>query len=207
MSVPITVIAAGLYSKTAIPERDYPWAGMVLAGYGTEPTQAIIEARGKFATNVYDPNDFPFGHNPEVHIGPFLKEDKISLMMGSEGTCDPALRELCWKQNTPFFLDEVINMGSVWQARSEELKADVTIPVLYAMGTQEWLWKHTKAHVDDFTKGFINAPRIEGALITGAPHAIEWSRVGAGWWTRVFGWAAEVTAGLEIAKLGLKDYE
>ena len=207
MSVPITIIAAGLYARQQRPaEHGYPWAGMVITGFGDEQTMTVQKASAAMATVQHNPEDIPFGTDPALHIGPFPKNEKIALMLGPEGCCDPELYELCWRQNTPFFLGEVIDMSGVWVQSREAHKAAVNIPVLYGMGELEWIWKSDRTHVDTFTKGFVNAPRVEGATIDGAPHAVEWSRVGPAWWLRVFGWAGEVAVSKAMEEMNLPLY-
>ncbi|KAK4495576.1 hypothetical protein PRZ48_012844 [Zasmidium cellare] len=207
MAVAVTVIAAGLYSETAVEERLYPWAGMVGFGLGEEPTQTMMRGNERLGNAKWDPSELPLGNEEGVHIGPFLKEDKIALMLGPEGVCEEGLRELVWKQNTPFPLSEVVDLNGVWQERKEEFKAKVEIPVLYGIGTMEWLWKSEERHLEMFTKGFVKAPRVEGAVVKGAPHAIEWSPMAAGWWLRVFGWATEVAASREVESWDVKGFE
>ncbi|KAF2167763.1 hypothetical protein M409DRAFT_21914 [Zasmidium cellare ATCC 36951] len=207
MAVATTIIAAGYYSQTAVEARKYPWAGMVGFGLGEEPTAAMLRGSERLGSVKWKEGELPLGQEEDVHIGPFGKEDKLALMLGPEGCCGEELRELCWRQNTPFLLNEVVDLNGVWRERKEVFKGRVEIPVLYGVGTMEWLWKHEGRHVEMFTRGFVKAPRVEGAVISGAPHAIEWSPMAGGWWLRVFGWAAEVTASREVEGWGLEEFE
>lgn len=207
MAGPVTVIAAGYYSQTPPEERTYPWAGMVISGIGEEPLQTSLDATKKMLAPEWTPTDLPLGHEEGVHFGPFTKEDKIALMLGPPGCCDDSLGDLCWTQNTPFLLAEIVSLNGVWKERKNPFKALVEIPVLYGIGTMEWLWKYERRHVEMFTGGFVKAPRVEGAVIRGAPHAVEWSPLAGGWWLRVMGWAVEVSTSLGVEGRGVREYE
>lgn len=173
---------------------------------GEEPTATQVRAKESMVDVQWDASELPFGHEVGVHFGPFPKDDKLALMLGPKGCCEDGLRELCWRQNGPFLLAEVVDLNGIWKERKEDFKAQVEIPILYGMGTMDWLWKHENVHLEIFTRGFAKAPRVEGAIIAGSPHAIEWSPMAGGWWLRVFGWAAEVTASRNMEVLGLKEF-
>jgi len=65
----------------------------------------------------------------------------------------------------------------------------------------------SKRNVDAFLKDFTNAPRVEGAVIQGAPHAIDLGRTSRGWWIRCFGFAIEVAEGLIVGEWKDKPYQ
>ena len=195
MCVPPTIIASGLYSKQdSGPTAGYIWAGMILSGFAEIRTQHSNDRTGELATNKYDPSQLPFSQNARIHFPPYYQKDKEELMLGPPGLCDPELPPLIWKQNTPIFMQEFMDMVGMWPNAKQTYKAAVRMPILYGLGEYDWIWQGTKENVDLFCNEFTASPRVEGALVHGAPHAIELSRVRRGWWTRVFGWAIEVAA-------------
>ena len=53
----------------------------------------------------------------------------------------------------------------------------------------------------------MKAPRVEGAIIEGAPHAHDYGRTSRGWWIRCFGWAIEVAEGMLVREWENKPYK
>jgi hypothetical protein len=199
-SVMSTIIAASLYSK-ATPMRAVPyvWTGMVLSGFGIMPNEHFVSVSQNLATIEYAPGQLPPGQDFRIHSRPYLEEDKKALMLGVNGVSDPQLGPLVWAQTTGLLKGEVTDLFSLWP--SDKMKgymAGVEIPVLCGMGDQNWIWRGTREDVDALCARFTSSPRVEGAVVKNAPHAIELSKVGRGWWIRVFGWAVEVAAGEEV---------
>ena len=194
MSVPATIIAAALYSKDPAA-TGYVWAGMVLSGLGETENQHFREVTSKLAANEYQESQLPFGQDSSIHVPPYYQHNKEELMLGPPGLTSPELRPLIWKQNTPFHIQEVMDLAGTWPIGRPAYQQGVKIPVLYGLGEYEWIWKASREKVDLFCGEFSSAPRVEGACVEGAPHAIELSEAGRGWWIRVFGWAIEVAVG------------
>lgn len=196
MSVPATIIAASLYSAQPSAERSYVWAGMTLSAFAEHRTEHCETVNSALQTDPHrEPHELPLGQDGRIHIPPFKPEDQMDLMLGPKGLSDDALRPLVWKQNTPFLTEEVMGMVVFWPTAKQRYKAGVKIPVLCALGEYDFVWRGTREEVEAFASGFVNAPRLEGARVEGGAHALELSRVAAGWWLRVFGWAVEVAAG------------
>ena len=204
MAVIPTIIAAGSYSENP-KARTYPWAGTVLSGIGEVPTETLLKHHREDTLFQYE--DLPYGHDSKIHAGPFTKANKIALMLGPPGSVEEGLDEILWKQNAPFIQGELVDLLGMWIAKKEWYKARVRMPVLYALGTMDWLGQSKHEHLELFNKDFVNAPRVEGAIIENAPHAIEWSPMAAGWWLRVFGWAAEVTTTEDMNERNLQRYD
>lgn len=194
MSVPGTIIAAGLYGAEV--NTNYVWAGCILTGHGVEPTQTRL---ANSAVNPEDkhpaPEDIPLGQDDTIHLQPFRGATKLDLMLGPEGLADATLRPLVKKQTTPFLIGEIMGMVA-WPDVDAEYMAKVTIPVLYALGSHDWVWKAERRTADAFASKFVNSKRVEGAMINGAGHTLELSPVSRGWWARACGWALEVTESL-----------
>ncbi|KAK3048969.1 hypothetical protein LTR09_009623 [Extremus antarcticus] len=194
MAVPPTIIASGLYSASR-PSEGYVWAGMVLSGFAEVNNNTFLSVSGNLATNEYTPDQLPYGQDSKIHTPPYLERDKQELMLGPPGLCDNDLRPLIWKQQTPLLQQEVFDMFGIWIQEKARYKAAVKIPVLNGLGEFDYIWNGTKENADSFCSDFTSCPRLESAVVEGAPHAIELSRAGGGWWMRVFGWAIEVGIG------------
>lgn len=194
MAVPGTIIAAGHYSAEAKPS--YTWAGIILTGFGVEPTQTRLTNSGGNPEDKHPaPEDIPLAQDDAIHLQPFQGRTKLDLMLGPEGLADEKLRPLVKKQTNPFLIGEIMGMMA-WPDKDVEYKAKLKIPVLYAIGSHDWVWKAERRTVDAFTSGFTSSERVEGAMIKGAGHALELSPVSRGWWARACGWAVEVTESL-----------
>ena len=208
MSVPMTIIAATLYSSAQQSERDagYTWAGMILSGLAIENTQTFFSGIRNNATAEYDASQLPADQDSSIHAPPFHQQDKEDLMLGPPGLCEDFLRPLIWQQNTGLLIEEVSNLAGTWPKSAKDYKARVKIPVLYGLGQYEWIWQGTKSNANSFCAEFSAAPRVEGGVVEGGSHAIDLSPVGRGWRIRCFGWAIEVDAGLKVKEKDLAPF-
>ena len=206
MAVPSTIIAASHYSSSSIPPP-YKWAGACLYGYSETPTQIVQSCQQRSAA-LGDSLPIPFNFDPAIHIPPFTPNDRIELMAGPAQVHSKDIEDALLRQQTPFHLGEIANMMGEWAAQKGRYTAGVKIPVLYALGEYDYIWVGDRPNVDAFCEGFVNAERVEGALIRGAPHAIELAAGGVGdaWMRRVFAWGVEVAAGEERKGLGVERY-
>lgn len=203
MSVPATVIAAGMYASQSSKTVPYIWSGMILSGFGVEATQTRTEVSAKRATDDLPPNPLPPGQDSSIHAPPFSFGDKQDLMLGPEGLGDPVLRPLISQQTTPFLLGEIMDMATIWPHKAAGYQSAVRLRVLYGLGSHDWVWRANTRAVNEFLQGFTSSERVEGAVVQGASHAIELSPVSTGWWMRCCGWAIEVTESLEVQKRGI----
>ncbi|KAK0954051.1 hypothetical protein LTR91_023515 [Friedmanniomyces endolithicus] len=194
MAVPIIIIAISSYSAQAPRDRKFKWAGAILYGYAEVHTKHSSSAIGRDMSDPHrEPNEIPPGQDARIHIPPMKPDTMADLMCGPEGVVpDNKVRGLVKHAIQPFLTAEVTEMGAWWPQHASKYKAGVEIPILYALGEYDWVWQGSKRNVDAFCKGFVNAPRIEGAVVAGAPHAIHLGRTGGGWWVRCFGFAIEV---------------
>ena len=51
-----------------------------------------------------------------------------------------------------------------------------TVPVLWDLGEHDRQWETSEEHVAELRGAFERCARLDGALVQGAPHLIEWSR-------------------------------
>jgi pimeloyl-ACP methyl ester carboxylesterase len=193
MAVPQVVISSAHLSdqhSSIVPT--YPLAGIILSGYGCR----FHPERNAFLT-LLPVEDYPLMINYPVDV-------KSELMLGVRdlALCDDSMYSMIESQNVPMTREELVS-GIGWFPQPEVMReycAKVTVPVLYGLGQDDFLWHGSMEHVDEFKKLFPNSPSFEGSLVRGAPHAIEWSKAGQGWYVKCFGWAAQVVAEFELKK-------
>lgn len=181
MGVPGSIVAAALWSREISPK--YPLRGLILSGFGVETfwtDQAAL--RGSPDNTMSSKLTFPIA----------VKET-LMLSDASLRCAEPEVRSLVGLQTVPMQRDELIDMASMWPNYWRTYAESVGVPILYAVGEHDWLWKGTKELVNEFGSCFPKCPRFEGGVVQGAPHALEWSSVSSGWYARCFGWAMEVT--------------
>ena len=58
--------------------------------------------------------------------------------------------------------------------------------------------KVSEQHVRNFAAAFKKSPRVESGIVLGAPHSMELSRFGQGWYARAFGFAVECAVGKDL---------
>ncbi|CAJ2504483.1 Uu.00g118770.m01.CDS01 [Anthostomella pinea] len=198
LGTPMTILTASLYSAQASPEKgEYKWAGLIDSGWAEANTQRFYSTFGQEPTR--DPDDIPLSHDPSIHAQPIRKEDKADIMLGPKGMePDPSLRELLASGSTPVLMEESMAMATWWPQNKAKAQAGVKIPVLCALPEYDWAWQGSRRNIDAFCKGFVNAPRVEGACVEGTGHTIDLGPCRDGWWIRCYGWALEVAAGLAV---------
>jgi pimeloyl-ACP methyl ester carboxylesterase len=191
MAVPQVVISsAHLSDQHSSTAPTYPLAGIILSGYGCR----FHPERNAFLT-LLPVEDYPLMIHYPVDV-------KSELMLGVRdlGLCDDSMYSMIESQNVPMTREELVS-GIGWFPQPEVMReycAKVTVPVLYGLGQDDFLWHGSMEHVDEFKKLFPNSPSFEGSLVRGALHAIEWSKAGQGWYVKCFGWAAQVVAEFEL---------
>jgi pimeloyl-ACP methyl ester carboxylesterase len=191
MAVPQVIIASALRSdQQSSVAFTYPLAGVILSGYGCR----FHPARKAFL-KILPVEEYP----------PFINypvDSKSELMLSAQdlALCDESMYSMIESQNVPMTREELVS-GIGWFQEPEVIQeycGKVTMPVLYGLGEHDFLWEGSMEHVDDFRKLFPNNPSFEGSLVKGAPHAIEWSKIGQGWYLKCFGWAAQVVADFDL---------
>ena len=180
-------VAGGLYARDTSP--GYPLAGLILSGLGT---RFVVHADAPSS----DPNTAP---PAKIYFPPAMKKD---LMFSEEKwlCVDPTLAPLLEAQSTYMLLEEHVDLMTRWSTYRNIYSEDVNVPVLYALGERDWLWEASKETIAEFAALFPNCPRFDGSLVLDAPHALEWSEVGQGWYARCFGFAVEVCVSQGIRK-------
>ena len=175
MGVPGSIVAASLHADEPAGSKSYPLAGLVLSGFGTMGTDNRAPMRG--TTDL----DWP-------------KEVKDPVMLGpvESGMSDPAIYEQTEVLGTTMTLAELAGAGpDTWFAHWKEYAAKIKVPGLVDMAEHDHKWKGTAEDGQDFLGEFAGSKRREGGVVLGAPHCMELSYAGKGWYARIFGFAME----------------
>jgi hypothetical protein len=193
MAVLSSIVMGGLYARD--PSPGYPLAGLIISGSGTRPIfheQApFIDGAPSIASNIEPP--------AKVYFPPTVKRDLVFGL--SQHSCvDPALVPLLEIQSTYMLREELIDLRTRWSGYRASYTKDIDVPVLYALGERDWLFEASKETVAEFAALFPKCPRFDASLVLDAPHALEWSRMGQGWYARCFGFAVEVCASYGVRK-------
>ncbi|TKA76319.1 hypothetical protein B0A55_04201 [Friedmanniomyces simplex] len=200
MAVPIIIIAASNYSSQSPAERKYKWAGAILYGYAEVHTKHCLDTIGRDMSDPHrEPHEIPPGQDEKIHTPPLKPPTMVDLMCGPAGLePDTKLRDLVKKAFQPFLAAEATEMDGWWPQHAAKYKAGVKLPILYALAEYDWVWQGNQRNVEAFCRGFVHAPRVEGGVVEGAPHAIDLGRTSRGWWVRCFGFAIEVAEGMVV---------
>jgi hypothetical protein len=188
MAVPGAIIAAALYARDATPK--YPLAGLILSGYGTQPVDRTKELTPPPGT---PPPGRDFGFVPEVKQVLMLSDPNLNCY-------DPEVVKQMPVQEHKMMTDELIDLRALWFTYWKKYADEVTVPIMYALGEHDWLWHGNKEHAQDFMGCFPKSERVEGGIVAGGPHALEWWWGSKGWYARCFGWGSEACTGLALKK-------
>lgn len=110
------------------------------------------------------------------------------------GHGEPELYKHTQELNHPMPVEEIGCIASVWFPRWKEWAGTVTVPVMVGISGHDLMWKGTEEHLRDFTSAFTRSERVDGSVVTGAPHNMELSYWAKGWYTRCIGFALECAA-------------
>lgn len=181
------MVAASLYATGA--NASYPLAGLIISGWGCRPNAASQQARLTWTKEERKQNR----HLLMLSDAKFHAADEKMKAHLAEQTVDPPPEEAAecvagpWVNYFPSFAEHII------------------VPIMFGIGEHDWLWHGTHDHVREFSTFFPSCARFDGSVVQGAPHAIEWSHYGYGWYARCFGFALEVAAYPVIMEIASKD--
>lgn len=184
----------GLYARDPTPR--YPLAGLILSSLGTRP---VVHDQTPSVDNTTSSNS----STPPPAEMYFPTEVKRDLMFSeAKWKCvDPALAPLLEVQSTCILLEELVDLRTQWATYRASYSQDVEVPILYVHGERDWLWEASKETLAEFAALFPKCPKFDTSLMLDAPHALEWSEVGQGWYARCFGFAVEVCGSQGIRNL------
>ncbi|KIW36566.1 uncharacterized protein PV06_11216 [Exophiala oligosperma] len=120
--------------------------------------------------------------------------------MLQKGCADPEIYKYTHQLNHPLPVAEMRSATEVWLPRWRDLAASVVVPVMIGFAGDDLMWKSTEEHLQEFSGAFLRSERVDGCIITGAPHNMEMSYWATGWYARCFGFALECAARFEQKK-------
>jgi len=192
LGAPGAIVAAAMHAdeEQATGKAPYPLAGLIMSGWGSIPMDTSPP------NQATDPPPPPKADEKEV-FPPAARQRLIP-----PGTADPALYEHADRLGQPMPVVERAHIATKWLPEwRERWAAKVRVPLMYALAEREALWPSSREHVADFTAAFPAARRVDATFLRGAPHNIEQSYWGPGWYARCFGFAMEVVADAGVGSL------
>lgn len=193
LAVPGAIVAAALYAQDSMSQ--YPLAGLIFSGYGSR--------RIDRSTEFTPPPGTP---QPGRDFG-FPREIKEPLMLSdAKLNCyDPEVLKQMSVQDVNMMTDESTDLNGPWWTYWRTYAEQIKSPILYALGEHDWLWYGTTEHLQEFMSCFPKSERVEGGIVAGAPHALEWWWGSHAWYVRCFGWGSEVCTSLGLNKEKRRD--
>ncbi|KAF7198507.1 hypothetical protein HII31_00246 [Pseudocercospora fuligena] len=182
----VGITIASLHAR-AITKAQYPLAGLIISGVGSRlrRSASVVENPAELDINI---------------LPPVLQRDlseQVPLMLG-----DPEL-ELYNKAISSSLASQAGSMtreelhGGIMFMVTEAgipFVESVQCSVLYSLAEHDHAGYCTQEEARNYAGMFKNSRRVDWSLVRNAPHAIEWSRAGKGWYFHCMGWALEVTA-------------
>jgi pimeloyl-ACP methyl ester carboxylesterase len=86
-----------------------------------------------------------------------------------------------------------------WSDYWERFAAEINMPLMIAVGQRDRMMNPTPKDLDEFSSKFMKAPKVERVYVLGAPHCLELSHWGPGWYARCFGFAIESATSAALA--------
>ncbi|EFX05904.1 hypothetical protein CMQ_3973 [Grosmannia clavigera kw1407] len=181
------IVAAALHAldatQAAASPANYRLAGLVLSGFGTQ-----LKPTGGHPTQP-DP--------PPSHIRiPVAVKDSTLLL---PGTAADEVYAQADRLDHPMPLPEIASLRHPWlDTWRERWGVHVTVPILLALAGRDHYWHATAEHLDEFAAAFPKSTRIDTSILAAAPHNIELSYWGPGWYAHSFGFAIECVTSLML---------
>ncbi|KAK5046476.1 hypothetical protein LTR84_008279 [Exophiala bonariae] len=174
----VAVITSSLHARDGdLPP--YPLSGMSISGVGSNVKTLPMEE---------------FHKDPRELIGISIRipsDQKDILMLGAAKLHSPSILKQTERLQHDVSLEELYDINVLWRSYWRTFAASVKVPVLYTLGELDELWNKSDQDVEDFAKGFVNAPPVEARRLLSAPHCIEHSLQCTGLTLRTFGFAIE----------------
>ncbi|KAH6995355.1 hypothetical protein EDB80DRAFT_729006 [Ilyonectria destructans] len=178
-------VAASLHATTPTTTTPaYPWGGIVVSGFGS-----ILKDTGG---HIAQPDPAP------SHISiPIQVKDSTLLLLG---TADEEVYAQSQRIDHAMPFEEIASLRKSWLSTwRHKWGANITIPIMIALAERDHYWDATEEHLRDFTLCFPKSSRVDTSIIKAAPHNIELSHWGPGWYARSFGFAVECAASYAIS--------
>ena len=173
------VVTAGLYSQ----EKDarYPLGGVILSGRST--TSAVTESQG--LAQLAEARQIGYVEYPPGVKGILMLGDKKLGLASDE--IRRFSEEITHREPVAELEDRRLQWDGYWRVYARQVK----VPIMCAIGGRDGLFKASQEDLKTFTDAFTNSPKVETVFVPGAPHCLELSHWGAGWYSRCFGFAIE----------------
>lgn len=182
LGTPGAVIAAARHAaeeEEAADQTDYPLGGLILSGFGTR-LGATVTTAGAAGVTVRD------GH---IYREPASRD---ALLLNGRGTADAAVYAATERLSRPMPVEERLGLETGWFPRwVGSWGSRVRVPVMLGVAGEDGLWEGTRAHLEEWMAAFSGSARVDGSVVVGAPHCVELSYWGPGWYARCFGFAME----------------
>ena len=160
----------------------YPLAGLIASGMGDVQSAMM---KGTIPS-------YPLIDDDDHALAPAEHKDAV---MFKPGTVVPEMLEQTERLNAACPVPELVEFASKWlPVWKEEWAPRVKVPVMWALVEDDPFFVATQEEVDRCMQAFTNNSRVDGSLIRSAPHCVELSHWGQGWYARCFGFAMECAA-------------
>ncbi|ETS78655.1 hypothetical protein PFICI_08508 [Pestalotiopsis fici W106-1] len=173
------IVAASLHGQDMQPS--YPLSGIITSGMGATQSVSAKSTSPGFKAHGDDYVTFPSWAKDSVMFKPGTVEDEIL--------------EQTERLNAKTPLMEVATFKDAWlPVWKEKYAAHVSTPVMFSLVDNDPFFVVTTEEVESCARAFANSARVDGSLMTGAPHCVELSHWSQGWYARCFGFALECAA-------------
>jgi len=112
---------------------------------------------------------------PTVEMPPPVKD---ALMFGPEGSFDVKLVRDSDIANAPAPKAELVDVVSTWSDKAKDVLGRIKVPVHYRQAEVDRLWVMNQGEVDGFIGALTNSPLVDGAMVRGTGHCMDFHHVG-----------------------------
>jgi pimeloyl-ACP methyl ester carboxylesterase len=112
---------------------------------------------------------------PTVEMPPPVKD---MLMFGPEGSFDVKLVRDSDVANAPAPKAELVDIVSTWSGKARDVLSRIKVPVHYRQAEVDRLWVMNQGEVDGFVRALAHSPLVDGAMVRGTGHCMDFHHVG-----------------------------
>lgn len=103
---------------------------------------------------------------------------KDMLMFGPEGSFDPRLVRDSDIANAAAPKAELVDIVSTWSGNASSVLGKIKVPVHYRQAEIDRLWVMNQGEVDGFVRALSASPLVDGAMVRGTGHCMDFHHVG-----------------------------
>jgi pimeloyl-ACP methyl ester carboxylesterase len=148
----------------AAMDSHWPLLGIAISGIGLRSPDRVVEERRELSPSE------------SVEIPAEVKD---SLMYGPEGSYLRSARALAHEADSPSPRRELIDIAFEWPRLVLEAAPKVEVPIHYRQPEFDNLWVVDQTEVAAFKALFARSSRVDGELMRGVGHNIDFHRLGA----------------------------